>query len=152
MEILVDRLPQTTVQPAHRDEEREPELHRGDVVVLLVAIAAVLATACWLALLLIPPFGVVISGGAMFIAIATWCEYETRDYWRDERDADWPLSLRADFADDDASTCACGKPLSHVDADPDSAEWACRVPDPESMLRGWPRWSTGYIFLPEVQR
>jgi hypothetical protein len=26
--------------------------------------------------------------------------------------------------------CPCGKPAAHRHADPDSADWACRVPDP----------------------
>lgn len=29
---------------------------------------------------------------------------------------------------EDGDVCACGKPASHVNADEDSAEWACRVP------------------------
>lgn len=27
-----------------------------------------------------------------------------------------------------STLCACGKPAVHVDADPDSSDWACRVP------------------------
>ena len=31
------------------------------------------------------------------------------------------------------TTCACGKPAEHVHANPDGAEWACRVPDFDRM-------------------
>lgn len=29
----------------------------------------------------------------------------------------------------DPALCVCGKPIEHTLADPDSAEWACRVPE-----------------------
>jgi hypothetical protein len=35
-------------------------------------------------------------------------------------------AVRQRFSDLDL--CGCGKPRSHLFADPDSAEWACRVP------------------------
>lgn len=31
------------------------------------------------------------------------------------------------------STCSCGKPLEHLAADPESQEWACRVPSVDRM-------------------
>jgi hypothetical protein len=35
-------------------------------------------------------------------------------------------AVRQRFGSDDL--CACGKPRSHLSADPDSEDWACRVP------------------------
>lgn len=93
MEILVDRLP----QPMDVEVPGPDELGRGEAAVFVVVIAAVLATAVWLALLFVPPFGIVIAGGAVFIAAATVVSHLQRDYWRDELEADWPLELRADF-------------------------------------------------------
>lgn len=34
-----------------------------------------------------------------------------------------------------AGLCACGKPATHVNADPDDADWACRVPAGDGGLR-----------------
>lgn len=38
----------------------------------------------------------------------------------------------------DARLCPCGKPAEHVNADPDSQDWACRIPErPAPAERLW---------------
>jgi hypothetical protein len=43
----------------------------------------------------------------------------------------WVRELREAWARADAARalCPCGKPRSHLTADPDSSGWACRMPE-----------------------
>ena len=47
-----------------------------------------------------------------------------REHWHDHHrclGSGWPPAEPPDL-------CECGKPISHLTADEDSAEWGCRVP------------------------
>jgi hypothetical protein len=69
-------------------------------------------------------WGLLIAGVAAGRALAEWDEWnpfhgsfrEAASLLREQIDQVW------------VRTCQCGKPAEHVQADPDSQEWACLVP------------------------
>lgn len=70
------------------------------------------------------------AAGAVIAVVAALPEdYTAADVLAHLRGEDVPSEpLPVKGGDREPCVCACGKPAVHLTADPDSDEWACRVP------------------------